>query len=232
MGMGYLGLCDHSKAAAYAGGLDAERVRQQQTEIDALNASYDGAFRILKGIEVDILHDGKLDFDDEVLASFDIVVAAVHSLFTLSQEEQTRRILRAMESPYVDIVAHVTGRILLQRDGYALDLTKVIDSAADRGVAIEVNAHPSRLDLDWRDLRYALKRGMKTSINPDAPTTRMASVGAAALFRRNDAVGRNKESRENRCRGTCRLKRPPLPRARRSASRGSARDGDTRNGPY
>ena len=171
MGMSYLGLCDHSKAAAYAGGLDAERVKLQHAEIDALNETYDGAFRILKGIEVDILHDGKLDFDDEVLVGFDIVVAAVHSLFTLSQEEQTARFLRAMENPYVDIVAHVTGRILLQRDGYALDLTKVIDSAADRGVAIEVNAHPNRLDLDWRDLRYALKRGMKTSINPDAHST-------------------------------------------------------------
>jgi DNA polymerase (family 10) len=121
---------------------------------------------------VDILHDGTLDFDDEVLAGFDIVVAAVHSLFTLSQAEQTARIVRAMESPYVDIVAHVTGRLLLQRDGYELDLTSVIDNAADRGVAIEINAHPKRLDLDWRDLRYALKRGMKTSINPDAHSIR------------------------------------------------------------
>ena len=124
MGLDYLGLCDHSKAAAYAGGLDAARVEQQHAEIDALNATYDGEFRILKGIEVDILHDGTLDFDDELLSRFDVVIAAVHSLFTLSQEAQTARILRAMENRYVDVIAHVTGRILLQRDGYPLDLTR------------------------------------------------------------------------------------------------------------
>ena len=171
MGFSYLGLCDHSQAAAYAGGLSPERVLEQHAEIDALNAKYDGGFRILKGIEVDILHDGSLDFDDELLSRFEIVVAAVHSLFTLGREEQTARILKAMESPYVDVVAHVTGRILLQRDGYPLELTRILDAAADRGIAVEVNAHPNRLDLDWRDLRYALKRGMKTSINPDAHST-------------------------------------------------------------
>jgi DNA polymerase (family 10) len=168
MGLRYLAVCDHSKSAAYAGGLDAARVYQQQAEIDALNARSDGEFRILKGIEVDILHDGSLDFPDDVLARFELVIAAVHSLFTLDAEQQTARFLRAMDSPYVDALAHVTGRILLQRDGYPLDLTRVLDAAADRGIAVEVNAHPHRLDLDWRDLRYALKRGMKTCINPDA----------------------------------------------------------------
>jgi len=171
MGLGYLALCDHSKAAAYAGGLDAERVRQQHAEIDEINTKLSGDLQVLKGIEVDILHDGALDFPDDVLASFDIVVAAVHSRFELSAEKQTERILRALENPYVDILAHVTGRLLLQRDGYPLDLTRVIDAAAERGVAIEVNAHPNRLDLDWRNLRYALKRGMKTCINPDAHST-------------------------------------------------------------
>ncbi len=168
MGLRYLGICDHSRSAAYAGGLDAERVRRQQREIDELNAGYRGEFRILKGIEVDILHDGALDFPDELLATFDLVVAAVHSLFTMGREQQTARLLRALANPYVDILAHPTGRILLQRDGYPLDLTRVLDAAAERGVAVEVNAHPARLDLDWRDLRYALKRGIKTCINPDA----------------------------------------------------------------
>ena len=172
MGLHYLGMCDHSKAAAYAGGLDADRVREQQAEIDKLNKKSDGAFRILKGIEVDILHDGSLDFPDDVLAGFDLVVAAVHSLFTLTQEEQTARFLRALENPYVDMIAHVTGRVLLQRDGYPLDLARVLDVAAQRGVAVEVNAHPNRLDLDWQNLRYGLKRGLKTSINPDAHSTR------------------------------------------------------------
>ncbi len=171
MGLHYLGVCDHSKAAAYAGGLDADRVREQQLEIDELNRKSDGAFRILKGIEVDILRDGSLDFPDDVLSSFDLVVAAVHSLFTLTREEQTARFLRALENPYVDIIAHVTGRILLRRDGYPLDLARVLDAAAERGVAVEVNAHPNRLDLDWQNLRYALKRGMQTSINPDAHST-------------------------------------------------------------
>jgi DNA polymerase (family 10) len=171
MGLEYLALCDHSKAAAYAGGLDAERVREQHVEIDEVNARLEGKLTVLKGIEVDILHDGALDFPDEVLETFDIVVAAVHSRFELSREDQTRRLLRAMENRFVDVVAHVTGRLLLQRDGYPLDLVQVIDSAADRGVAIEINAHPSRLDLDWHHLRYALKRGMKTCINPDAHST-------------------------------------------------------------
>ena len=172
MGLHYLGVCDHSKAAAYAGGLDADRVRLQQTEIDALNKKTENGFRILKGIEVDILHDGSLDFPDELLSGFDLVVAAVHSLFTLSREEQTERFLRALENPYVDMLAHVTGRQLLQRDGYRLDLSRVLDVAAERGVAVEVNAHPNRLDLDWQNLRYGLRRGMKTSINPDAHSTR------------------------------------------------------------
>jgi len=171
MGLHYLAMCDHSKAAAYAGGLNADRVRQQAAEIDALNAEAKDGFRILKGTEVDILADGSLDFPDEVLRDFDIVVASVHSLFNLSEEQQTARILKAMENPYVDILGHITGRILLQRDGYPLKLNPILDAAADRGISVEINAHPSRLDLDWRDLRYALKRGMKSCINPDAHST-------------------------------------------------------------
>jgi len=168
MGLGYLGLCDHSQAAAYAGGLDAERVRQQHDEIDAINRRSTGAFRVLKGIEVDILADGALDFSDEVLATFDLVVASVHSRFRLDEEQQTRRILRALDNRHVDVLGHVTGRLLLARDGYALDLDRVLRVAAERGVAVEVNAHPHRLDLDWRNLRKGLEYGLKTCINPDA----------------------------------------------------------------
>ena len=167
-GYGYLGLCDHSQAAAYAGGLDATRVRLQHAEVDRVNAAFAGAFRVLKGIEVDILPDGALDFPDDVLASFDLVVASVHSRFGLSEDDQTARILKALDNRYVDILGHPTGRLLLSRDPYALDLQRVVRTAAERGVAVEVNAHPQRLDLDWETLRYGLTRGMKTAIDPDA----------------------------------------------------------------
>jgi DNA polymerase (family 10) len=168
MSMDYLAICDHSRAAAYAGGLDVERVMDQHREIDYLNAGYGDSFRVLKGIEVDILPDGSLDFEDDVLASFDIVVASVHSGFNLGEEKQTARILRALENRYIDVLGHVTGRLLLAREGYALDLDRVLQTAIDRDVAVEINAHPHRLDLDWRNLREALPRGIKTAINPDA----------------------------------------------------------------
>jgi DNA polymerase (family 10) len=170
-GFTYLGLSDHSKAAAYAGGLNEEALKRQHEEIDQLNQEYKGRIRILKGIECDILKDGALDFSDEVLATLDFVVASIHSQFTLSQEEQTRRMLRAIANPYVDIVGHPTGRLLLNREGYALDLDAVIDAAAEHGVCIEINAHPSRLDLDWRYLHRARDKGIKIPINPDAHST-------------------------------------------------------------
>jgi DNA polymerase (family X) len=168
LGMGYLGLCDHSRAAAYAGGMSIERVAEQHAAIDALNEDYGGAFRVLKGIEVDILADGTLDYPDEVLKTFDLVVASVHSRFNLSAGEQTERMIRAVRNPYVDILGHPTGRLLLARDPYPVDLFAVIDEAASHGVAVEVNAHPSRLDLDPAALRHGLAEGMKTSIDPDA----------------------------------------------------------------
>ena len=171
MGMTYLGLCDHSRAAAYAGGMSIERVREQHLAIDAANAKSGQAFRVLKGIEVDILADGSLDYPDEVLASFDLVVASVHSRFSLQASEQTERMIRAVSNPYVDILGHPTGRLLLTRDPYPLDLFAVIDAAAARGVAIEINAHPQRLDLDPAGLRHGLAKGMKTSVNPDAHET-------------------------------------------------------------
>jgi DNA polymerase (family 10) len=171
MGMTYFGLCDHSRAAAYAGGLSIERVREQHAEIDRINADYAGSFRVLKGIEVDILADGALDYPDEVMRSFDLVVASVHSRFNLGADEQTARMVRAIESGFVDIVGHPTGRLLLTRDGYPLHLHRVLDAAAERGVAVEINAHPMRLDLDPPALRYGLARGMKTAIDPDAHDT-------------------------------------------------------------
>lgn len=171
MGMTYLGLCDHSRTAAYAGGLSIDRLREQRREIDALNESYGGTFRVLQGIESDILADGSLDYPDEVLAELDLVVGSVHSRFGLSAEEQTARLVKAIDHPYLDIVGHVTGRLLLSREGYALDLPRVLEAAAARGVAVEINSHPERLDLDPSGVRYGLARGMKTSIDPDAHST-------------------------------------------------------------
>ncbi len=167
-GLTYLGLTDHSKTAAYAGGLNEEDLHRQHEEIDLLNKEYAGRIRILKGIECDILRDGSLDFTDDVLATLDFVVASIHSLFNLSPEEQTQRMLHAISNRYVDIIGHPTGRILLGREGYALDLDAVIDAAAEHGVCIEINAHPSRLDLDWRYLHRARDKGIKIPIDPDA----------------------------------------------------------------
>src|SRR6266853_5725511 len=169
-GFTYLGLTDHSKTAAYAGGLNEEDLRRQHEEIDRLNAEYAGRIRILKGTECDILRDGSLDFADEVLATLDFVVASIHSQSNLPPQEQTQRMLRAVSNPYVDIIGHPTGRVLLERDGYTLDLEAVIDAAAAHGVCIEINADPSRLDLDWRYLHRARDKGIKIPIDPDAHT--------------------------------------------------------------
>ena len=167
-GLTYLGLTDHSKTAAYAGGLNEEALHRQHKEIDLLNEEYAGRIRILKGTECDILRDGSLDFADDVLVTLDFVVASIHSLFNLSPAEQTQRMLRAISNRYVDIIGHPTGRILLGREGYTLDLDAVIDAAAEHGVCIEINAHPSRLDLDWRYLHRARDKGIKIPIDPDA----------------------------------------------------------------
>jgi DNA polymerase (family 10) len=171
-GWQYLGLADHSRAAAYAGGLSPERVREQHAEIDAWNREHGGTgakrFRIFKGIESDILPDGSLDYDDALLASFDYVVGSVHSSFTMSREEMTERVLRAIENPYLTMLGHATGRQLLVREGYQIDVDAVIDGAAELGVAIEINADPHRLDLDWRHVRRAAELGVLIPINPDA----------------------------------------------------------------
>ncbi len=167
LGWEYLGLADHSKAAAYANGMDETRVRKQQKEIDLVNQNYTD-FRILKGIEVDILATGELDFSDAVLSTFDYVVASVHSGFKMSEADMTRRILKAVSNKYVTMIGHLTGRLLLLREGYALNRHEIIDAAAGQGTIIEINAHPSRLDLDWRLCRYAKEKGMLFAINPDA----------------------------------------------------------------
>jgi DNA polymerase (family 10) len=171
LGYSYLLMCDHSKAAFYANGLDERRLEAQGEEIDEINQGYDPAeFRVLKGIECDILADGSMDFSDDVLASLDAVVASIHSNFNLPQEAQTERLCSALANPYVTILGHPTGRLILKRKGYDVDLRRVIDCAAEHGKAIELNANPNRLDLNWRMIRYARRKGVKIPINPDAHT--------------------------------------------------------------
>ncbi len=170
LGCEYLGIADHSQSATYASGLLITKVQQQHAEIEQLNKklSIDRPFKILKGIESDILGDGSLDYPEEVLASFDYIVASVHSNLTMNQARATERLVRAIENPYTTILGHPTGRLLLSRQGYPIDYKEVIDCCAANGVVIEINASPYRLDLDWRWIEYALDRNVMLSINPDA----------------------------------------------------------------
>ena len=170
LGWQYLGLSDHSQSAIYAHGLKPDAIARQHEEIDEVNASFDD-FVVLKGIESDILRDGSLDYDEEVLARMDFVVASVHGHFGLSASEQTARCVRAVQNPFTSVLGHPTGRLLLARDGFTLDLGEVIDAAAEVGCALELNANPQRLDLDWRELRRATSRGVRISIGPDAHRT-------------------------------------------------------------
>jgi DNA polymerase (family 10) len=170
LGFSYIGICDHSKAAAYANGLNETRVRTQWEEIEKVNQTLDGIL-VLKGIEVDILSDGRLDFEDDFLSEFDVVVASIHSKFSMTEKEATDRVIRAVENPHVDILGHLTGRLLLSREGYPLDIRAVIDAAAACQTAIEINANPARLELDWRYLAYAKEKGVKIPINTDAHST-------------------------------------------------------------
>jgi DNA polymerase (family X) len=170
LGFKYLGIADHSQSLTVANGLSPQRVRRQQTEIDALNEKLSG-IRIFKGTECDILPDGRLDFDDELLATFDYVVASVHSHFGQSEEEMTRRIVRAVSHPRVTMLGHATGRLLLRREGYRVDLEAVLKAAAEHGTMVEINAHPQRLDLDWLHCKRAKQLGAQLVINPDAHST-------------------------------------------------------------
>jgi DNA polymerase (family 10) len=169
-GLQYLAICDHSRSAFYAGGLSIEHVSKQHAEIDTLNAEL-FPFRIFKGIESDILSDGSLDYPDEVLKTFEVVVASVHSGLSMTEEKATERIIKAVENPFTTILGHPTGRLLLSRKGYPLNHRKVIEACASNGVAIELNAHPYRLDIDWRFLQLAMELGVPISINPDAHHT-------------------------------------------------------------
>ncbi len=167
MGYEYAGISDHSQSAKYARGLEPARLKKQQREIEELRKKFK-KIRIFWGIESDILPTGKLDYPDSILEEFDFVIGSVHSNFNLPEKEQTERILRAMDSKYLTFVGHPTGRLLLGREGYGVDIPKLIEGAKERGVVMELNANPHRLDLDWRFCPYAKKLGVKVSINPDA----------------------------------------------------------------
>jgi DNA polymerase (family 10) len=192
LGFEYIAICDHSKSAAYANGLSEERIKRQHEEIDALNEEFaaqaaantcpnnyhsthsavEGTLpvpiRILKGIESDILYDGSLDYADSVLETFDVVVASVHSRFTMSREAMTERIIRAMQHPCTTIIGHPTGRLLLRRKEYAIHIEEVIAAAAEYGTVLELNANPYRLDLSWRNCIIARNQGVRIAINTDA----------------------------------------------------------------
>jgi len=169
-GWQYFGVCDHSKTAGYANGMKEEAVLKQWAEIDKLNKGYQN-FKIFKGIESDILADGSLDYEDEILKGFEIVVASIHSNLKMEQEKAMMRLIKAIENPYTRVLGHLTGRLLLIRDGYPIDHQKIIDACAANNVAIELNAHPYRLDMDWRYIHRAIEKGVLISINPDAHVT-------------------------------------------------------------
>lgn len=170
LGLQYLGIADHSKSSFQANGLDERRLREQIKDIAQLNESFDD-FALLSGSEVDILKDGSLDFDDPLLAELDYCVASVHNVFNLPEDEMTARLIRAMENEHVTMLGHLTGRLLLRRDPYAVNMEKIIDCAAETRTVIELNCNPWRLDMDWRWWHRARDRGVLTALNPDAHAT-------------------------------------------------------------
>lgn len=167
LGYEYLGICDHSQTAVYADGLKVETVLEQHDKIDKLNKQL-FPFKIFKGIESDILGNGNLDYEEDILKKFDFIVASVHANLKMDEEKATARLLKAIENPYTTILGHPTGRLLLGRPGYPLDHKKIIDACAANHVVIELNAHPYRLDIDWRWIPYCMEKGVKISVNPDA----------------------------------------------------------------
>jgi DNA polymerase (family 10) len=169
-GWSYLGISDHSESAFYAGGVSRERILEQHDEIDRVNASLDD-LRVLKGVEADILADGRVDYDDDFLERFDYVIGSVHSRFAMDGAAMTARVLTALDNPHLTILGHPTGRLLLSREPYAIDMDAVLEKAGQVGVAVELNADPHRLDLDWRHLRNAKGRGVLVAIGPDAHST-------------------------------------------------------------
>jgi DNA polymerase (family 10) len=178
LGLAYWGITDHSKSSFQANGLDATRVRQQLKEIASINATLanEGTdFRLLTGTEVDILKDGSFDFPDDLLAELDVVIASIHTSFSQTEAETTQRLIGAAQNPYVHMLGHLTGRLLLEREPYKLDHRAVIEACAETGTWIELNAHPMRFDLDWRLWPYAKSKGVKCAINCDAH--RLAEAG-------------------------------------------------------
>lgn len=171
LGWEYLGIADHSKASFQANGLNEERLARQLEEIRRFNSGGRSKVHIFAGVECDILPDGRMDLDDSILGELDYVVASVHSSFGKTEEEMTRRIIRAIEHPSVTMIGHLTGRLLLAREGYRVDHARIIDAAAANGVVLEINGHPRRLDMDWRYWKRAAAKGVMTSINPDAHDT-------------------------------------------------------------
>lgn len=196
LGLQYLGISDHSKSSPQANGLNEKRLAAQIETIAAWNrANASEHFRLFAGSEVDILKDGSLDFDDELLAQLDFAVASVHNATTLSEEEMTRRIIRAMENPYITFMGHLTGRILLRRDPYKLNHEKIIDAAAETRTVIEFNCNPKRFDMDWRWWHRARDKGVLCSLNPDAHSTQQlqflklgADVARKGWLRREDVL--------------------------------------------
>ncbi len=185
MGLRYMGLSDHSKAAAYANGMDEERLTRQMQEVDRLNEKWSD-FRILKGLECDILPDGGLDLNPSILGKLDFVIGSIHSRFDMGEKEMTDRVCKALGNDYLDMLGHPTGRLLLDREGYRIDLERVIETARRERKIIELNANPHRLDLDWVHCRRARERGVRVSINPDAHSTaglEDIEYGAAAARR-------------------------------------------------
>ncbi len=172
LGLEYLGIADHSKSSFQAHGLDETRLLKQVEQIRQLNKGFGSDFQVFCGVECDILKDGRLDFADEILAQLDYVVASVHASFTLSEKEMTKRIIRALENRYVTMLGHPSGRLLLSRESYQVDLGEVIKAAAQTGTIIELNANPRRLDMDWRFWKLAKLQGLKCAINPDAHSDR------------------------------------------------------------
>lgn len=211
LGFGYLVVCDHSPSAFYAGGLSVAELKRQRAAVEAAGAAIDG-FEVLAGSEVDIKPDGALDLPDEALAALEVVVASVHGQMRMSRADQTARLVRAIENPWVDVLGHPTGRLLLKRAGYDVDLDAVLDAAAAHGVAVEVNGDPRRLDLDWEWHAAALERGIALALDPDAhgpetiePLTanavlaaRKGGVTAADVLNARDADGFRAALRRNR----------------------------------
>ena len=166
-GFEYLVISDHSQSAFYANGLKEDRIIAQHKQIDELNARLN-PFKIFKSIESDILYDGKLDYPDHILKTFDLVIASVHSILKMNEEKAMSRLITAIENPYTTILGHMTGRLLLSRNGYPVDHKKIIDACVANNVVIELNAHPRRLDIDWKWIDLAIEKGALLSINPDA----------------------------------------------------------------